>query len=321
MASPIRQDIIGRDLVALLAFSNCAVPGPVYSDFHSSTLFWSATYHKWLIPASPISAGFWQGWSRGNKHSHEMGRETKRQRYSSPFHCLGSDLQKELHLLLGSSSFWIGPLRIQILLSEAGLWSWLLHILLLPLSAKQQWLPTMFICRLYYCPCLASQLFHYLYYKQVFATNMLFINAKICVCFPSWSLVYTVTVSYTFSSIGYSQRRVNSKFLIQVISSTITDSFPDEYFNWLVCRFKKITISRKFGIKLYTLLYLKLITNKDLLESTENYSMLCGSIGEERRGDWGENGYKYTFGWDPLLPTWIYHNIVNQLYSIVKLKC
>lgn len=141
----------------------------------------------------------------------------------------------------------------------------------------------MFIWRLYYYPCLASHLLHYLYNKQVFAANMLFIKAKICFCFPSCSLIYTVTISYTFSSIGYSQRRVNSKFLIHLISSTITDSFSDECFNWLVCRFKEITISRKFGIKLYTLLYLKLITSKDLLESTENCSMLCGSIGEERR--------------------------------------
>ena len=32
----------------------------------------------------------------------------------------------------------------------------------------------------------------------------------------------------------------------------------------------------------------------------------------------GENGYMYMYGWAPLLSTWNYHNIVNQLYSNIK---
>ena len=35
---------------------------------------------------------------------------------------------------------------------------------------------------------------------------------------------------------------------------------------------------RKFGINMYTLLYLKWITNKDLLYSTGNSAQLCGSL-------------------------------------------
>ena len=32
----------------------------------------------------------------------------------------------------------------------------------------------------------------------------------------------------------------------------------------------------------------------------------------------GENGYLYVYGWVPLLSTWNYHSIVNQLYSNIK---
>ena len=35
-------------------------------------------------------------------------------------------------------------------------------------------------------------------------------------------------------------------------------------------------------------------------------------------GSLGENGYMYMCGWVPLLSTWNYHNIVNQLYSNTK---
>ena len=34
----------------------------------------------------------------------------------------------------------------------------------------------------------------------------------------------------------------------------------------------------------------------------------------------GENGYMYMYGWVPLLSTWNYHSIVNQLNSNTKLK-
>ena len=32
----------------------------------------------------------------------------------------------------------------------------------------------------------------------------------------------------------------------------------------------------------------------------------------------GENGYMYMNGWVPLLSTWNYENIVNQLYTNIK---
>ena len=47
-------------------------------------------------------------------------------------------------------------------------------------------------------------------------------------------------------------------------------------------------VVKKFGMGLYTVLYLKWITNKDLLDSTvELCSMLCGSLdGRGVEGDW-----------------------------------
>ena len=45
-------------------------------------------------------------------------------------------------------------------------------------------------------------------------------------------------------------------------------------------------IVRELGIDMYTLLYLKWITNKDLLYSPGNCSVLCGSL--DGRGVWGE---------------------------------
>ena len=45
-------------------------------------------------------------------------------------------------------------------------------------------------------------------------------------------------------------------------------------------------IVREFGIDMYTLLYLKWISNKNLLDSTlELYSIFCGSL--DGRGVWG----------------------------------
>jgi len=45
-------------------------------------------------------------------------------------------------------------------------------------------------------------------------------------------------------------------------------------------------IVREFGIDMYTLLYLKWITNKDLLfSSRELCSMSCGNL--DRKGTWG----------------------------------
>ena len=70
-------------------------------------------------------------------------------------------------------------------------------------------------------------------------------------------------------------------------------------------------IVREFGMDMYMLLYLKWMTNKGLLNSTGTRSVLRGSL--DGRGVWG-NGYKYMHGWVPLLFTWNYHNIVNQLF-------
>ena len=50
---------------------------------------------------------------------------------------------------------------------------------------------------------------------------------------------------------------------------------------------------REFGMAMYTLLYLKWITNKDPLYGTRNCSVLCGSW--DGRG-LGENGYTYMDG-------------------------
>ena len=53
-------------------------------------------------------------------------------------------------------------------------------------------------------------------------------------------------------------------------------------------------IVREFGIDMSTLLYLKLITNKDLLYSTRN-SVQCYVAGW-MAGKFGENGYTYVYG-------------------------
>ena len=73
-------------------------------------------------------------------------------------------------------------------------------------------------------------------------------------------------------------------------------------------------IIREFGMDIYTLLYLKRATNKDLLYQLS----VRWQPGWE--GGLGENGYMYTYGWVPLLSTWNYHDTVSQLYSNIKLK-
>ena len=73
---------------------------------------------------------------------------------------------------------------------------------------------------------------------------------------------------------------------------------------------------REFGIGMYTLLYLKQINNKDLLEHMELCSMSCGSL--DGRGTWR--------GMDPCLcmaeslrgSPENYHNIVHCLYPNTK---
>ena len=58
---------------------------------------------------------------------------------------------------------------------------------------------------------------------------------------------------------------------------------------------------RQFGMDVYTLLYLKWITNKDLLYSTGNSAQCYVAAWMER--SLGENGYRYMFGRVPLLFT------------------
>ena len=67
-------------------------------------------------------------------------------------------------------------------------------------------------------------------------------------------------------------------------------------------------IVREFGIDMYTLLYLKRITNKDLLYSTQFCTMLCGRM--DGRGVWGSLG--------PFAIDLKRHNTVNWLYSNTK---
>ena len=68
---------------------------------------------------------------------------------------------------------------------------------------------------------------------------------------------------------------------------------------------------RELEMSMYTLLYLKWITNKDLLYSTVNCSVLCGSL--DWKEVWGKNGYMYMYGWVPLS-----QHYVNWLYPNAK---
>ena len=75
-------------------------------------------------------------------------------------------------------------------------------------------------------------------------------------------------------------------------------------------------IIRELGMDMDTLLYLKWITNKDLL-----WGILLNVMYQP---GWeqglGENRYMYMYGWAPSIFTWNYHNIVNLLYPNTKLK-
>ena len=73
------------------------------------------------------------------------------------------------------------------------------------------------------------------------------------------------------------------------------------------------------GKVIYTLVYLKWITNKDLLYSMCN-STQC-YVPAWMGGRLGENWYMYMYGWVPLLFTWNYCNIVNWLFSSVSQSC
>ena len=78
---------------------------------------------------------------------------------------------------------------------------------------------------------------------------------------------------------------------------------------------QEVTFFFKKTRYMYTLLYLKWVINKDLLYSTGNSApcYVAAWMGEEFGGQW-----IHKYGWVPLLCTWNYHNIVNQLYSNTK---
>ena len=64
------------------------------------------------------------------------------------------------------------------------------------------------------------------------------------------------------------------------------------------------------------LLFKKSFSWKDLLYSIGNSAQCYVVAG--MGGELGENGYMYMYGWVPLLFTWNYHNIANQLYPNTK---
>ena len=84
-----------------------------------------------------------------------------------------------------------------------------------------------------------------------------------------------------------------------------------------IARRKAVGRDRDFGMNRYTLLYLKWISNKDVLRSTGNSAQCC--VEAWMRGSLGENGYMHMYGWGPLLSTWNYQNIVNLQYKIYNL--
>ena len=75
-------------------------------------------------------------------------------------------------------------------------------------------------------------------------------------------------------------------------------------------------IVKHFGKVMYTLRYLKWITNKDLLYSTWKFAQCY--VPAWMGGGLGKNGYMYMHGRVLLLFTWKYHNVVNWLYPNTK---
>ena len=79
-------------------------------------------------------------------------------------------------------------------------------------------------------------------------------------------------------------------------------------------------IVRDFGMVMYTLLYLKRITSKDLLYSTWSSAQCCVAAWMEE-GVWGrKNMCLRMYGWVPLLFTWNYHNIFISYTPIQNKK-
>ena len=70
--------------------------------------------------------------------------------------------------------------------------------------------------------------------------------------------------------------------------------------------------------KVYSLLYLKWITNKEQLYSTGNSAQCYGAA--RMWGEFRKNAYMNMYGWVPSVVTWNYPNMVNWLYSNTKEK-
>ena len=100
--------------------------------------------------------------------------------------------------------------------------------------------------------------------------------------------------------------------------SKTTFQFKKNFLIYILSLKISLLIVREFGIDMYTLLYLKWITNKDLLYSTGKsaQSYVAAWMEREFGGEW----YMYMYGWVPLLFTWNCHSIVNQLYSNIIWK-
>ena len=62
-------------------------------------------------------------------------------------------------------------------------------------------------------------------------------------------------------------------------------------------------IVKEFGINMHTLLYLKWVTNKNLLYNTGNSVQLCDSLNRGWGRDLEENEYTYMYGSVSLLST------------------
>ena len=75
-------------------------------------------------------------------------------------------------------------------------------------------------------------------------------------------------------------------------------------------------IVREFGMGMSTLLYLKWITNKDLLYRLWSSAQCYAKPGWE--GSLGKNGYTYMHGWILLLFTWHCHNCLLIGYTPIQ---
>ena len=85
---------------------------------------------------------------------------------------------------------------------------------------------------------------------------------------------------------------------------------------WLLAERLGIGIDWEFGMDLYTLLYLKQITKKDLRYSTGNsvQCYLAAWVGGQSGGEWIHLYVQLS----PFASTLSYHNIVNWLCSNIK---